>query len=339
MEDKTLKKSLAWLQDIVKGAIGHGLEPRTLGGLGVIQAQKGFIRCDLIVPSPASDVDGNWHVGAIATLIDIVGAVAIYSVAQRVITSVDFSVSYYSTAKIQEHVEIEAKVVANTGSLTQVMVEVRRKGNGELIALGKLWMASNKLAVSERRKKFVCSDLSHHLAHILLIEWSGMHFLLGIICGKGSVLEIRFVWFVSKSSSLFSICYCCTSGGKGCGWLLFWFKNLLRVAGKEYDNVMSNMQVRRGSGVKLVSGEPWELMDGIERESKSISAIVTETLMLGLIMRKSFKLIHRAATLLVKAADRVATHFREGMCPNGWQRPPPSSLVFVLSRDRLPAPP
>ncbi|XVF86649.1 hypothetical protein PTKIN_Ptkin18bG0059300 [Pterospermum kingtungense] len=101
MEDKAVKKSLSWLQSIVQGVIGHGLERRVFEGLRVVQAQKGFIRCNLIVPSLASDADGNWHVGAIATLIDIVGGVTIYSVAERVITSVDFSISYYSTARIQ----------------------------------------------------------------------------------------------------------------------------------------------------------------------------------------------------------------------------------------------
>ncbi|XVF26781.1 hypothetical protein REPUB_Repub14bG0048100 [Reevesia pubescens] len=152
MEDNHLQKSLTWLQDLVQGAIGQELEIRALEGLRITHAHKGFIRFNFIVPSPASDVDGNWHVGAIATLMDVVGAVAIYSVAHRVITSVDFSISYYATAKIQEHVEIDAKVIANKGRLTQVMVELRRKGNGELIALGKQWMASNNLTVSQVSK-------------------------------------------------------------------------------------------------------------------------------------------------------------------------------------------
>lgn len=48
--------------------------------------------------------------------------------------------------------EIDSKVLANRGTITQVVVEIRRKGNGELIALGKQWMASNKLPVSEVSK-------------------------------------------------------------------------------------------------------------------------------------------------------------------------------------------
>ncbi|XWS18983.1 hypothetical protein CRYUN_Cryun32bG0091700 [Craigia yunnanensis] len=152
MVDNSLQKSLTWLQDISQGTIGHGLETRALEGLCITQARKGFIRSNFIVPSLASDSEGNWHAGAIATLMDVVGAVAVYTVANRVITSVDFSISYYSTAKIKEHVEIDAKVMADKGRLIQVMVEVRRKGNGELIALGKQWMASNKLTVSQVSK-------------------------------------------------------------------------------------------------------------------------------------------------------------------------------------------
>lgn len=41
----------------------------------------------------------------------------------------------------QEEVEIEAKVVGKKGRLSSVVVEIRRKSNGELIALGKQWMS------------------------------------------------------------------------------------------------------------------------------------------------------------------------------------------------------
>lgn len=45
--------------------------------------------------------------------------------------------------RLQEQVEIEAKVIGNKGKLTSVVVEVRKKDNGELIAIGKQWTASN----------------------------------------------------------------------------------------------------------------------------------------------------------------------------------------------------
>ncbi|MBA0800216.1 hypothetical protein Gohar_010665, partial [Gossypium harknessii] len=104
------------------------------------------------------DVDGNWSVGALASLLDVIGIVTIYSFANHITSTVDFNVSYYSTIKIQvksflfnrgEHVEIKSKVSANRGKLMHVVVEVRREGNGEVIAVGKLWTASNKLTFAQ----------------------------------------------------------------------------------------------------------------------------------------------------------------------------------------------
>lgn len=45
--------------------------------------------------------------------------------------------------------EIESKVTANRGKLLHVVIEVRRKGNGEVIAVGKQWMASNKQTLAQ----------------------------------------------------------------------------------------------------------------------------------------------------------------------------------------------
>ena len=41
--------------------------------------------------------------------------------------------------------EIEAKVVGEKGKLISVVIEVRRKDNGELIALARQWMSSNSI--------------------------------------------------------------------------------------------------------------------------------------------------------------------------------------------------
>ncbi|MBA0568176.1 hypothetical protein Golob_005685, partial [Gossypium lobatum] len=55
------------------------------------------------------------------TLIDDVGAAAIYSVADHVKASLDFNISFHSTARTQEEVEIEAKVIAEKGKLSLVV--------------------------------------------------------------------------------------------------------------------------------------------------------------------------------------------------------------------------
>lgn len=44
---------------------------------------------------------------------------------------------------LQEEVEIEAKVTGKKGKLVSVEVEVRKKDNGDLIAIAKQWTASN----------------------------------------------------------------------------------------------------------------------------------------------------------------------------------------------------
>ncbi|KAK2971168.1 hypothetical protein RJ640_008592 [Escallonia rubra] len=122
--------------------LGHELEARTLDGLQVDLVHKGLIRCRFLIPKHLSDGDGNWHVGAMATLIDVVGAAAVSSFAGHIKASVDFNLSYFSTAKIHEEVEVEAKVVGQSGRLVSVTVEVKKKENGKMIALGRQWITT-----------------------------------------------------------------------------------------------------------------------------------------------------------------------------------------------------
>ncbi|KAE8705133.1 proline-rich receptor-like protein kinase PERK1 [Hibiscus syriacus] len=139
-----LQRSLKWLDEVTNGAIGYELEARSLRGLQVIKAQTGFLRCSFIVPATASDMNGNRHIGAIATIIDNVGGAAIYSTGHHLKVTVNFNIQYHSTAKIQEEVEIEAKVNGDRGKLTSVVIEVRNKSNnGRLIAIATQWTAAN----------------------------------------------------------------------------------------------------------------------------------------------------------------------------------------------------
>ncbi|KAL0010399.1 hypothetical protein SO802_005507 [Lithocarpus litseifolius] len=152
---ESLKTSLKWLEGLSKGMIGEELETITMEGLKVVQAQKGFIRCHFLVPNSVADKEGNWHVGAMATLIDTIGAAAVLSLIGLINISVQLNISYYSTPKIQEEVEIEAKVMAEKEILTSVVVEVRQRDNGKLIALGKQWMttwSTSKIKLSEKSK-------------------------------------------------------------------------------------------------------------------------------------------------------------------------------------------
>ncbi|KAL4334592.1 hypothetical protein GQ457_07G031750 [Hibiscus cannabinus] len=132
----TMKKRMASVE----------LENLTAQGLLIDRAHKGSVHCTLTIPPSLSDAHGNWQSGAIATLIDMIASVAIYTETGtgRGQVTMDYSISYYSSAKIQEKVEIEAKVIGNKGKLTSVVVEVRKEDGGALIAVGKMWAASNE---------------------------------------------------------------------------------------------------------------------------------------------------------------------------------------------------
>ena len=58
--------------------------------------------------------------------------------------------------------------------------------------------------------------------------------------------------------------------------------------------------------------------------------------LLSQVPEKKIHLIRRNAN---RVADWVAAQAIKGMCGKGWLRLPPSSLVFVLNNDGLPAPP
>ncbi|MBA0868868.1 hypothetical protein Goshw_019858 [Gossypium schwendimanii] len=135
---------LSMFSDECQPVISHELVALTLESPLIVVAQKGSICRNFVVPIRASgnkisefpfellfDPDGNWEVGAMSTLIDDVGAAAIYSVTDHVKASLDFNISFHSTARTQEEVEIEGKVIAEKGKLSLVVVEIRRKRNGD----------------------------------------------------------------------------------------------------------------------------------------------------------------------------------------------------------------
>ncbi|QCE02037.1 uncharacterized protein LOC114167105 [Vigna unguiculata] len=143
-----------WIKGLSDGTYGNQIETSTTKGLRLVKAHKGFLLCDMIIHTGLLDESGNWHVSAIATLVDMVGSVAPYTLNQCHHVTLDLNISYFSMAKVQEEVEIEAKVVGKKDDLTSVIVEVRKKKNAELVALGKLWMA-----VSTKNAKHQASKL------------------------------------------------------------------------------------------------------------------------------------------------------------------------------------
>ncbi|KAF8025601.1 hypothetical protein BT93_F2442 [Corymbia citriodora subsp. variegata] len=148
-------RTVRLLEDICNGVSSHEFEFLSLQGLRVVRARKDSFLCSFVVPDRLSDRDGNWHAAAMATLMDDVGVVTVYCATGNLKTTLDFCVSYLSTVKIQEEVEIEAKVVGagSKGNAALVVVEVRRKDSGKLIALAKQWLASFNMTVDQLSSK------------------------------------------------------------------------------------------------------------------------------------------------------------------------------------------
>ncbi|XP_019448153.1 PREDICTED: uncharacterized protein LOC109351217 isoform X1 [Lupinus angustifolius] len=143
--DPSLQRIHRRIRKLSDGAVEHEIESVTAKGIQLLQAHNGFLLCSYIVNNTVLDENGNWQTGSIATMIDIIGSLAVHSVSPMFNVSVDFSMSFYSTAKFQEEVEIEAKVVGKKEKLTSVVVDIRKKNDGEIIAIGKQWMSSTNI--------------------------------------------------------------------------------------------------------------------------------------------------------------------------------------------------
>ncbi|KAK7255413.1 hypothetical protein RIF29_28822 [Crotalaria pallida] len=83
----------------------------------------------------------------------MIGVFVTYSFTSSNQVTVNFSISYHSTAKVQEEVEVEAKVIGKKNELASVIVQVRKKENAEMVALGKLWFSAVKMKAREPASK------------------------------------------------------------------------------------------------------------------------------------------------------------------------------------------
>ncbi|XP_028796544.1 uncharacterized protein LOC114751995 isoform X2 [Neltuma alba] len=113
------------IRSLSKGAAGHEAEAEAARGLSLVKLHRGFLLCNFKVHRGVSDESGKWHEGAMTTLMDIIGSWTAFSF----------------TSQNQETVEVEGKAMGKTGKITSVKVEVRKKEDGQTVALGIMWMA------------------------------------------------------------------------------------------------------------------------------------------------------------------------------------------------------
>ncbi|MBA0779376.1 hypothetical protein Gotri_003632 [Gossypium trilobum] len=83
-----------------------------------------------------------------ATLIDELGFTQLLTMSNPPLISIPHFIQQQGLKIIFEEVEIEAKVIAEKGKLSLVVVEIRRKRKRELVALGKQWMATTKDSIN-----------------------------------------------------------------------------------------------------------------------------------------------------------------------------------------------
>ncbi|CAH2036469.1 unnamed protein product [Thlaspi arvense] len=149
MVDSSISSITKYIQDVAKGRGRSSLEALMLEGLKIIHIGKGILRCKLRITDRVSGEDGVWQAGAITSVMDMIGAAVVFTAGDGLHVSLDLNTSFYSTAKIQEEVEVEGRVVATKASLKGAVVEIRREGNGEVIATGRIWMSQLSLKVKD----------------------------------------------------------------------------------------------------------------------------------------------------------------------------------------------
>ncbi|KAH7680786.1 Acyl-CoA hydrolase protein [Dioscorea alata] len=139
-----VKKALeAAGEEIVSTATLDSLPPRfydafILKGLRIDAIEHGRVLCSMTVPPRLLNTGNFLHGGATASLVDIVGSAAFYSVgAVASGVSLEISISYLDSAFVNEEIEIEAKVLRAGKAVGVSTVELRKKKTGKLIAQGR----------------------------------------------------------------------------------------------------------------------------------------------------------------------------------------------------------
>ncbi|KAL8232709.1 hypothetical protein R6Q57_002487 [Mikania cordata] len=108
-----------------------------LKGIRVDKLQPGFISCSFTVPPRLTDRNGDLAMGAIANFVDEIGGALLHEKDTPMKVSVDMSISYLGKAKVNDELEISAKLLGGKGAYNGTLVLLKNKASGELIAQGR----------------------------------------------------------------------------------------------------------------------------------------------------------------------------------------------------------
>jgi acyl-coenzyme A thioesterase 13 len=109
-------------------------------GFQVVSWGDGEARVDLEVTPAVQNPNGHLHGGAIATLVDHAGTIAILSADRegRAGVTTDLNVTYFAPALGGSRISAEAKVLKIGRTLAFVTVDVTRAADGVLVAQGRM---------------------------------------------------------------------------------------------------------------------------------------------------------------------------------------------------------
>jgi acyl-coenzyme A thioesterase 13 len=133
LSEKLRARIAAWTSD--------GIWDAGLAGTELVDAGEGRARIRLPVTRAVQNFGGAMHGGAIATLVDVLGTVAIMTADRhhRPGVTTDLNVSYFSPGK--GVVVADAQVLKCGRTLAFVTVDVRREDDGALVAQGRMTKA------------------------------------------------------------------------------------------------------------------------------------------------------------------------------------------------------
>jgi acyl-coenzyme A thioesterase 13 len=111
---------------------------RALVGLEMLDVGEGFAKVRLPVGADVQNLGGKLHGGAVATLVDDAGTIAIIATDRqsRPGVSTDLNVSFFAPG--EGVVIADAKVLKIGRTLAFVSVDIRREQDGVLVAQGRM---------------------------------------------------------------------------------------------------------------------------------------------------------------------------------------------------------
>jgi acyl-coenzyme A thioesterase 13 len=123
----------------VKALLETGFD-RVLVGLELVEIGEGRVRASVVVTEALQNFFGKLHGGAIATLVDDIGTIAVVTADRyrRAGVTTDLHVSYLAAAEAGETVSIDAEVLRCGLNLAFVEVTLRSELRGDVLARGRM---------------------------------------------------------------------------------------------------------------------------------------------------------------------------------------------------------